>query len=450
MNIPPHDLNAEKSVLSAIMQDSSVMDMVLNKTKKLGLKIWYHEPHEIIFKAMECLYEKNDPLDIITIENELRTKDNLNKANGAPYLVEVYQYSPSSANIETHLNIIIEKSIYRKLIALGNRLMKQCYAEEDEALNILNNHENNIGEILGYKLGKEVIKISDIIPSAIENIEKAYHKEEGIIGIPSGYQDLDDMTAGFQNGDMIVLAGRPSHGKTAFVLNIVRNMALNQDCPIGFFSLEMTDLSLVYRLMSMQSQIDLHNMRRGKLSESALINLVNGISVYHNSHVYIDDTPNISIFELKAKAKQMQRLYGIKLLIVDYLQLVRAPERINDEQKEIKFISLQLKSLAKNLDIPIIVISQLSRELERHSKPREPRLSDLRGSGAIEQDADVVIFVWNPEVAGIEYWPDKESTTNTAELIIGKQRNGPIGKIRMVFLRENGLFLQKTHDDVGF
>jgi len=387
------------------------------------------------------LFDKHEAADLYTITEALKKKGQLENAGGAYYLAEIANIVPSSANVEYHLNIVKEKAIARKLINVCNEVINSSFEQEKDADQLLDDAEKAIFEISEKRIKRGFASINPLLHSTFERIEELYHTSRtGVTGVASGFKKLDEYTAGFQRSDLIVLAGRPSMGKTAFALNLARNAAIDQNIPVGLFSLEMSAESLVLRLLCTEAMVNQTHVRTGKLSADELKRLSQHVGVLGDAPIFIDDSPSLNVLQLRSKARRLAAEKNIRMLIVDYLQLMESPREEN-RQQEITKISRSLKALSKELDLPVIALSQLSRAVETRDKSRKPQLSDLRESGAIEQDADVVLFVYRPEYYNIKEFEDtKEPTYNKCEIIIGKQRNGPVGDIKLTFLKEFGKF----------
>ena len=443
MRVPPQALEVEKSVVGAMLLDKEAVGVAL---ENIDETIFYREAHRKIFLAMVALYEKNEPIDVITLSDELKKRNELDDIGGTYYLTELASMVPSAANIEYHLNIIREKAILRQLIVVCSSIIKSAYEESEDAEKILDIAE---GEVLGISQAtrqKSYEWVKPLIMDSIKELERLHQtSREGIIGVPSGYRDLDNLLAGFQKSDFIVLAGRPSMGKTAFALNLARNAAVDHNVPVGFFSLEMSNQQLVQRLLCAEAEVDAQRLRTGRLKESEWPKLSRRIGRLVEAPIYIDDTPALDIMKLRARARRMATEKKIGMVVVDYMQLMDAPRGIESRQQEISYISRSLKTLAKELKIPVIALSQLSRAVEMREWKR-PTLSDLRESGAIEQDADVVMFVYRPELYNIPNFDDQDKTPteNIVELIVGKHRNGPTGSTKLVFMKNFGKFADRA------
>ncbi len=437
--VPPQAVDVEKSVLGAMLLDKEAVHTAI---ETIDESIFYRDAHRKIYQAMVALFDKNEPIDVITLSEELKKREELEEIGGDYYLTELAAMVPSSANIEYHLKIVRDKALLRKLIVACNSVVKSAYDEGDDAEKILDVAEAEVLGVSQSSRQKSYEWIKPIITDTIHELERLHQtSSEGITGVPSGYRDLDNILAGFQKSDLVVLAGRPSMGKTAFALNLARNAAVEHNIPVGFFSLEMSNQQLVQRLLCAESEVDSQRLRTGRLKESEWPKLSRRIGKLVEAPLYIDDTPAIDILKLRARARRMFAERKVNLIIVDYMQLMEAPKGIESRQQEISFISRSLKTLSKELKIPILALSQLSRAVEARTD-RRPNLADLRESGAIEQDADVVLFVYRPEVYGIPNFSDDEKTPteNRVEIIIGKHRNGPIGSVMLTFLKNYGKF----------
>jgi len=425
--LPPQNIEAEQSILGGILIENDALNTVVEFLEDGD---FYREAHQKIFHCMIALSERNEPLDLITITNELKKKKELEEIGGASYLAGLVESVPTAANIAYYAKIVKEKSILRKLISTATEIVTQSFQEGKDLEDFLDEAEQAIFRISEHRVKPAFYPIKEIVKESFKVIEQLYEKKELITGVPSGFKDLDRKTAGFQNADLIIVAGRPSMGKTAFCLNVAQHAAITAKVPTAVFSLEMSKEQLAIRLLCAEGRVDSARLRSGFLSESDWPKLTMAAGALSDAPIFIDDTPAISVLELRAKARRLKADRGLALIVVDYLQLMRGRSGVERREQEISEISRSLKALAKELNIPVIAISQLSRKAE--DRPgRRPQLSDLRESGAIEQDADVIIFIYRDEV----YNPDSEHK-GTAEVIIGKQRNGPTGKIDLSFLSE--------------
>ena len=440
IRVPPQAIDVEQAVLAAMMLDKEAISSAI---EAIDETYFYKDSHRKIYMAIVDLYDKHEAVDMLTITEHLKKKGNLDDVGGPYYISEIVNSVPSSANIEFHLNIVRQKSLSRKLITACNEIVSSAYEQEKEVDVLLDRAEQSIFQISEARIKKGFESVNPILHSTFERIDELYHSSgTGITGIGSGFKKLDEMTAGFQRADFIVLAGRPSMGKTAFALNLMRNAAIDHNIPVGFFSLEMSAEALVLRLLCTESRVNQMSVRTGKLSAEDMKRLSKYVGVLDQAPIYIDDSPGLNVLQLRSKARRLVADKDVKMFIVDYMQLMEGTSE-ESRQQEITKISRALKGLAKELDVPVVALSQLSRAVETRDKSRKPQLSDLRESGAIEQDADVVFFVYRPEYYEIQTFEDTgESTHNKSEIIIGKQRNGPVGTVRLTFLKEYGKFAE--------
>lgn len=390
---------------------------------------FYKDAHKKIFAAMMALYERNDPIDVLTLAEELNKRQQLEEVGGNYYLTELVERVPSAANVEYHAKIVLEKSLLRKLITLSTEIADEAYSATTDAIELIDIAEQKIFGLSKRRLKSDFAHIKPILHETMEIFESFHGRESGITGISTGFDKLDELTSGLQRSDLVIVAGRPSMGKTAFCLDIARHAAVKERVGVGIFSLEMASFQLAMRMMCSHGRVDSHKVRTGRLPAEDWQRLSISVGELADAPIYVDDTPALAIMEIRAKARRLKAEHNIGLLIIDYLQLVRGPKTEN-RQQEISMISQSLKALAKELNIPVISLSQLSRAVESRGGERKPMLSDLRESGAIEQDADVVLFIYRPEVYG------QVEDQGIAEIIIGKQRNGPIGTVKLAFLKE--------------
>lgn len=427
------------SILGGVLLDNEAINRALEIIVADDL---YRENHRKIFKAMIQLSERNEPCDLITLTNILKTRGELEEIGGGAYLVTLVDYVPTAANIAYYCKIVKEKAITRKLITAATDIVTRGYDDQMLVEELLDNAQKVIFEISENKLRPAFYPVSAILKDTIRNIEILYEKKEHVTGVPTGFIDLDEMTAGFQQGDLIIIAGRPSMGKTAFALNIAQYAAIHANplAPVAIFSLEMSKEQLVTRLLCSEARVDASRLRTGHLLDNDWHKLTRGASGLHESKIFIDDTPAITVLEMRAKCRRLKAEHDVGLIMVDYLQLMRGGANMESRQQEISEISRSLKALAKELSVPVVALSQLNRGLESRTDKR-PMMSDLRESGAIEQDADVIMFVYRGEV----YDKENEDLKGKAEIIIGKQRNGPIGKVDLVFRGEFTRFENASH-----
>ena len=423
--IPPQNLEAEQSVLGGILIENQAINKVM---EILTPDDFYRDGHRKIYAALIDLSERDEPADLITITNELRKKDQLDAIGGASYLASLIDSVPTAANIEYYARIVREKAVLRKLIETSTEIITQSYQDRGDVENFLDEAEKAIFEISERRVRPAFYSIREVVKDSLDTISRLYEKKELITGIPSGFKELDKMTAGFQPSDLVIVAGRPSMGKTAFCLNVAQYAAIERKTTIAIFSLEMSKEQLVLRMLCSQSQVEGTRLRTGFLHESDWTKLTLAAGTLYEAPIFIDDTAALSVLELRAKARRLKADHHLGMLVIDYLQLMKGRARVESRQQEISEISRSLKALAKELNIPIIAVSQLSRKTEERTGNR-PQLSDLRESGAIEQDADVILFLFREEI-----YNRQEENQGKAELIIGKQRNGPIGKVDLAFI----------------
>jgi len=426
--LPPQNVEAEQAVLGSILLDNEVLNQVI---EVMDADDFYRGTHRRIFGAMLELYNKNEPSDLITLTDNLSQKKFLDDVGGPAYLSSLVDNIPTAANVLHYARIVREKSILRKTIAAATEIISRGYENEKEVSDLLDFAEAKIFGISEYQIKPSFYPLQEIIKSSFVTIEKLYEKKELITGVPSGFEDLDRLTSGFQSSDIIIIAGRPSMGKTSFALNIAQNAAIEKNIPVAIFSLEMSKEQIGVRMLCSESRIDAHKLRGGFLSESDWPKLTRAAGALSEAPIFVDDTAGISVLEMRAKSRRLRKDQNLGLIVVDYLQLMREKEHSDSREQEISQISRSLKSLAKELNIPIIALSQLNRRVEERQDKR-PQLADLRESGAIEQDADVIIFIYRDEV----YNKDDADKKGKAEIIVGKQRNGPIGKVDLTFINE--------------
>ena len=438
--LPPQATDLEEVVLGAMMIDKKGVDEVIDI---LQPEAFYKESHQLIFNSIISLFEKQEPIDIKTVSFQLKKDGNLNTVGGDYYLIELSQKVSSSAHIEFHSRIILQKFIQRKLISISNEIIEDSYDETSDVFDLLDKAESRIYDISQRNLKKNTQSAEDLVLAAKKKIEEI-SKKEGLSGIASGFGEIDRLTSGWQPSDLIIVAARPGMGKTAFTLSMARNISVENNIPVAFFSLEMSAIQLITRLISSETGLNSEKLRTGKLEkfEWELLNVK--VTNLENAPLYIDDTPSLSIFELRAKARRLSSQFGIKLIVVDYLQLMTlgSSQKSGNREQEISTISRNLKALAKELDIPIIALSQLSRAVELRGGTKRPILSDLRESGAIEQDADIVSFLYRPEYYKIDEWDDEERSPalGQAEFIVAKHRNGGLSSIKLKFINSLGKF----------
>jgi replicative DNA helicase len=426
--LPPQHIEAEQSVLGGILIENYAINKVMEILKPDD---FYRDSHRKIFEALIVLSERDEPADSITLTNELKNSGHLDSVGGASYVASLIDLIPTAANIEYYAKIVREKAILRKLIQTSTDIITQSYEDRGDVEGFLDEAERAIFDISENRVRPSFYPIKDIVKSSFKILERLYEKKELVTGVPSGFKELDRMTAGFQPSDLIIVAGRPSMGKTAFCLNIAQYAAIEKKNPVAIFSLEMSKEQLVIRMLCSEAHVEGTKLRSGFLGESDWPRLTIAAGNLSDAPIYIDDSAALSVLELRAKARRLKtERGGLGMLIVDYLQLMKGRARVESRQQEISEISRSLKALAKELNIPVIAVSQLSRKTEERTGNR-PQLSDLRESGAIEQDADLILFIYRDEVYNRS---EDNPNRGKAEIIIGKQRNGPIGKVELAFL----------------
>ncbi len=433
--VPPQAVDIESAVLGAMLIEKEAIAKVL---EVLDENAFYRPANGLIYKAMIALFERSEPVDLITLSEELRRRGHLEKVGGELALADLTKNVTTAANVEYHAHIVLEKSLMRQLISTSADVMTRAYKDSEDALGLLDQAEQKIFDISEQRMKKSFISMSNAVHKTMSMLESIHGSHSGVTGVPSGFTDLDNLTGGFQQSDLIIVAGRPSQGKTALVLTVARNASVVHDVPIGFFSLEMSSQQLVMRLMCAEARVDAHKVRTGRLPEDEWKKLSVSVGRLYKAKIFIDDTPGLGILELRAKARRLKAEHNVGMIVVDYLQLMQGPRSAQSREQEISAISRSLKGLAKELGIPVIALSQLNRAVEARSDKR-PALADLRESGAIEQDADVVLFVHRPEMYGLETM-DGESTEGVAEIIVGKQRNGPTDTVRLQFIKHYARF----------
>ncbi len=438
--VPPQAIDVEMAVLGAMMLDKGAIAKAI---EILDDTSFYKPAHQRIFAAMIALFEKSEPVDLITLVEELRRRAELEKIGGEYYLTELTSKVTTAANIEYHAHIVLEKALMRQLISSSSEVVGRAYSETEDALDLLDEAEQKIFQISEQRMKKSFVSMNTAVHQTMEMIESIHGKHSGVTGVPSAFTELDNYTGGFQKSDLIIVAGRPSQGKTALVLSIARNAAILHDVAVGFFSLEMSSQQLVLRLICAEARVDAHMVRTGRLPEDEWRKLSTSVGKLYKAKIFIDDTPALTALEIRAKARRLKAEHNVGMIIVDYLQLMQGPKNAQSREQEISTISRSLKALAKELNIPVVALSQLNRAVEMRGDKR-PVLADLRESGAIEQDADVVLFVHRPEMFGITTDENNDSTEGMAEIIVGKQRNGPTGSARLAFIKQYARFENLT------
>lgn len=443
--VPPHSNDAEMAVLGAMMLDKDASNQAI---RLLSAEMFYRESHRVIYEAMVSLSERNQPIDLITVNEELRKRERLAEAGGSHYLAELNRKTPTSAHTEHHARIVFEKALKRRMISAANQILGSCYSDTTDAFEELDVAEQTIFEISESRNRTSSSSMERLTKEAIEFIEdmSARHAEGGVVGVPTGLIRFDKETGGLQKSNMIILAARPSMGKTSLAMTIARNAAILDKKSVAFFSLEMAARDLMIRLISAEAKVNARNIFQGNLRQEQWQQIASVIHRLSTANIFIDDTPALSIMDLRARARLLKREHNIDMLVIDYLQLMHAPKS-ESREREISTISRGLKQLSKELSIPIVALSQLNRSVESRTDKR-PMLSDLRESGSLEQDADMVLFVHRPEYYGITVDEDNMPTQGVAELIVGKNRNGPTFTTKMAFIENFARFenLDEYHD----
>lgn len=459
--VPPQNLEAEASVLGAILLENEALVKAL---EVLRPNHFYREAHRKIFSAALTLFERNEPVDLVTLANELEKRKELSEVGGPSYLASLIDAVPTAANVYYHAKIVREKALLRDMIRVATDLVASGYTEGEDVDTLLDRAEHKIFEIAQDRITRSFVSMHEIIKDTFKLVENLHRRESRVTGVPSGFTEFDDMTGGFQPGDMIIVAGRPSMGKTSFCLNLARNAAVMERIPVSIFSLEMSIHQVVMRMLCTEARVDSWRVRTGRLYDKDWPKLTMAAGILHDAPIFVDDTPGITVLEMRAKARRLKAERGLGLVLVDYLQMIRPRGRAENRQQEIAQISLSLKDMAKELNVPVVAVSQLSRAVEAR-EDRRPRLSDLRESGAIEQDADLVVFLYRPGFYETQKRADSKSGRHrhglqqekgfsqeegeeeeefsdfgerdyTVEVHIAKQRNGPTGTIKLAFKRE--------------
>jgi replicative DNA helicase len=446
--LPPQATDLEEAVLGALMLEKDALSSVIDILKP---EVFYRDNHQKIFRAIQVLFEKTSPVDILTVTSQLRSQGELEMIGGAYYITELTNRVASAANIEFHSRIIIQKFIQRELIRISTEVINSAYEDTTDVLDLLDKAEKNLFDIAQNNLRRDSRKMDDLLHETLKEIEALKDKKDGLTGVASGFTDLDRMTSGWQKSDLVIIAARPAMGKTAFVLTCARNAAVDFNKPVVVFSLEMSSVQLVNRLISGETEIEQEKIRKGTLEEWEWQQIHSKIGRLEQAPLIIDDTPALNIFEFRAKCRRLKSQHDIQLIIIDYLQLMQGKSADGkgggNREQEIGSISRALKSVAKELNVPVIALSQLSRAVEsRPGGSKRPMLSDLRESGSIEQDADMVLFLYRPEYYGLDVDEDNNPTQGVGEVIIAKHRNGETGRVRLKFV---GKFVKFQDLDAG-
>ena len=438
--IPPHDIDAEQAVLGSMLTDKEAVNAPIESLKEDAL---YRDDNRIIFQAIVNLYSKSEPIDIITLKDELESMDKFEQVGGYEYLASLPDKVPTTANVQKYIKIVEEKSILRNLIKTANEIIELGYDPTEDVEDIMDGAEKKIFDIMQSKNQKGYTPIKDVLVESFTKLEELYNRKQHITGVPTGFAELDYKTAGLHGSELILVAARPAMGKTAFALNLATNAALRGNAPVAIFSLEMSKDQLVNRILCSEAMVDSNKVRTGKLDEDDWVKLAGAIGPLSEAEMYIDDTPGISVMEIRTKCRKLKMEKNIGLVVIDYLQLVQGNKRTASREQEISEISRSLKILAKEINVPVIALSQLSRAVEQRPDHR-PMLSDLRESGAIEQDADIVMFLYRDD-----YYNKESEKKDIAEVIIAKQRGGQTGTVELLWMGNYTKFvnLERRFDD---
>jgi replicative DNA helicase len=438
---PPSSPEVEVKVLGAMMLDQNAVSKVIEVLKP---EHFYEKKHRIIYQAMQNLYEASEPIDSVSLFEELRKENKLDEIGGVTFITRIANDISSAANVDYHARLILEKWILRQLITTSMEIADSAYQANDDVFDILDAAESKIFQISQEGTKESIKPLDRAVREAVELIEAIHSRKKTNVSVKTEFIDLDEMLGGFQKSDLIIIAARPSMGKTAFALSACRNAAVENKTPIAIFSLEMSAIQLATRLISAEARIDAHKLRTGKFRAEEGAKISRTVHKLSSAPIYIDDTPGLTILELRAKARRLKAEKGIEMIVIDYMQLMSSHVRMDSREREISTISRSLKGLAKELNVPVISLAQLNRSVESTGDKR-PMLSHLRESGSIEQDADVVLFLYRPEVYGITQFRDGNSTEGIAEVIISKQRNGPVGDVKLKFVKEYARFENLDH-----
>ncbi|MBL7929566.1 MAG: replicative DNA helicase [Bacteroidia bacterium] len=445
--LPPQALDLEEAVLGALMLEKNALTAVIDI---LHAECFYSDAHQKIFKAIKNLFSNTKPIDMLTVIEQLKSQGDLEMVGGPHYITQLTMRVASAANIEYHARIILQKYIQRELIRISSETIQDAYEDTNDVLDLLDKAEQNLFAISETNVRRKYMDMSMLVRKAVAEIETASNNQQEIIGVPSGFTDLDRFTLGWQKSDLVIVAARPAMGKTSFVLSLARNAAVRFKKPVAFFSLEMSSTQLVNRLISSESEIASDKLRKGNLAQHEWEQLHARISEITNAPIYIDDSPALSVFEFRAKCRRLKAEHNIELVVIDYLQLMVSgnDSKNGTREQEISYISRSLKSIAKELEIPVIALSQLSRAVETRKESKKPILSDLRESGAIEQDADMVLFIYRPEYHGFDQDESGNPTRGLAQIIVAKNRNGSVGEVNLRFIEHLTRFTD--YDAYGF
>lgn len=438
--IPPHDIDAEQAVLGSMLTDREAVNAAIEVLKE---EAFYREDNRAIYQAIVNLYNKSEPIDIITLKDELESMGKFEQVGGFDYLASLPDKVPTTANVQKYIKIVEEKSILRNLIKTANEIIELGYDPAEDVEDIMDGAEKRIFDLMQSKNQKGYTPIKDVLVESFTKLEELYNRKQHITGVPTGFAELDYKTAGLHGSELILIAARPAMGKTAFALNLATNAALRGNAPVAIFSLEMSKEQLVNRILCSEAMVDSNKVRTGKLGEDDWVKLAGAIGPLSEAEIYIDDTPGISVTEIRTKCRKLSIDKGIGLVVIDYLQLVQGSKRAGSREQEIAEISRSLKILAKEINVPVIALSQLSRAVEQRPDHR-PMLSDLRESGSIEQDADIVMFLYRDD-----YYNKESEKKDIAEVIIAKQRGGQTGTVELLWMGQYTKFvnLERRFDD---
>lgn len=440
--IPPQALDFEEAVLGALMLEKNALTAVIDI---LQPEVFYKQAHQKIFKAIQDLFASTEPIDILTVSNKLKMEGDLDEVGGAYYITQLTNRVASSANIEFHARILLQKYVQRELIRVSSETIKDAFEDGTDVFELLDQAEQQLFDISENNFRRESLDMRSLVRESIAEIEAAKNSEGSLRGVPSGFTELDRLTAGWQKSDLVVIAARPGMGKTAFALSVARNAAMAKR-PVAVFSLEMSAVQLTTRLISSETEIVSDKLKRGKMENHEWEQLNTRVKGLVEAPLFIDDTPALSVFELRAKCRRLKEQHGIELIIIDYIQLMRSGDNAGNREQEISTISRSLKALAKELNVPVLILSQLNRSVETRAGSKKPQLSDLRESGAIEQDADMVIFIYRPEYYDITEGEKGVDMTGKGEIIIAKHRNGALNSVILRFIGPYTKFV----DDIPF
>ena len=444
--LPPQALDLEESVLGALMLEKDALTNVIDILKPEN---FYKDANQEIYQAIIDLFNNSEPVDLLTVTAQLKKNGRLDLVGGSYYVTQLTTKVNSASNIEYHSRIVLEQSIKRQLIEVSGEVQKEAYEDTTDVFDLLDNTEQSLFDISESHIRKNYSQVSGIMKEAIEELESKKSKKDGITGVPSGFIDLDNITSGWQPSDLIIIAGRPSMGKTAFVLSMMRNASIDHNMPMAIFSLEMSSLQIVNRLISSEAELDSDKIKKGNLKDYEWQQLLHKTDQLNNAKIFIDDTPALSILELRAKSRRLKSQHDIQCIIVDYLQLMSGEygKTSGNREQEIASISRSLKAIAKELNVPVLALSQLSRAVETRGGDKRPVLSDLRESGSIEQDADMVLFIYRADRYDINEDEDGNLTAGVAEILLRKNRNGPTGKVKLKFIERFAKFADMSSSD---